>query len=288
MNHPAFDPRAASSTQPTTSAKGIIAHAPGVRGDRSIAVSLIVDANNISTVLDVAFTADENAGLASLAALEHTAHYAARNALYVELHIAHSQLHQWFTRQPSWHLTSKFHYGADGDALRSYALKLLGEHIHSLAADKPPLTIATDASARAGHTGVGIAYVTDTGHARQDYLGNLCSVTAGELEAIKMALTYQRAAKVQVLTDSRNAVQWITGEAASAPRERRRVAEIRDLTRGREVTFRWIRSHSGHPLNEIADRLAVAARRNADAGVTEDVRRRITHDIVSDLATEAA
>jgi ribonuclease HI len=32
-----------------------------------------------------------------------------------------------------------------------------------------------------------------------------------------------------------------------------------EVVRNGDVTFRWVKGHSGHPMNELADRLAVAA-----------------------------
>ncbi len=44
---------------------------------------------------------------------------------------------------------------------------------------------------------------------------------------------------------------------------------IRDLLAQRPgpVQLRWVRGHSGHPLNEGADRLALHARRSQTAGL---------------------
>jgi ribonuclease HI len=51
-----------------------------------------------------------------------------------------------------------------------------------------------------------------------------------------------------------------------------------------DIRFEWVRGHDGHPFNEIADRLAVLARRNREmdvdgltghrmlAGVREDAK----------------
>ncbi|MFD4369390.1 RNase H family protein [Rhodococcus sp. NPDC058521] len=53
---------------------------------------------------------------------------------------------------------------------------------------------------------------------------------------------------------------------------------------GRQVRISWVRGHSGHPLNQIADRLALSARRTFEAGLPADSRRLIGHNIVSSLA----
>ena len=38
--------------------------------------------------------------------------------------------------------------------------------------------------------------------------------------------------------------------------------ELDRLNSARQVTWQWVRGHNGHPLNELADRLAVQARKN--------------------------
>ncbi len=47
-----------------------------------------------------------------------------------------------------------------------------------------------------------------------------------------------------------------------------------DLYRARadEITFRWVKGHSGHPMNDLVDRLAVAAAQDAAAGRFTETR----------------
>lgn len=49
----------------------------------------------------------------------------------------------------------------------------------------------------------------------------------------------------------------------------------------RAVRFTWVRGHSGHYLNEPAERSAVAIRRNYEAGVPTEARVEIADNIVS-------
>lgn len=52
---------------------------------------------------------------------------------------------------------------------------------------------------------------------------------------------------------------------------------------GRSIKFSWIKGHSGHPLNETADRLAVATRRNHEAAEPTSVQVAIANEIVAPL-----
>jgi len=67
---------------------------------------------------------------------------------------------------------------------------------------------------------------------------------------------------VTVYTDSRNAVGWL------AEGWRRKVSQIREICHaidllvasvGHQVQYEWVKGHNGHPLNERADTLALAA-----------------------------
>ncbi|MFD4184145.1 hypothetical protein [Rhodococcus sp. NPDC058514] len=58
--------------------------------------------------------------------------------------------------------------------------------------------------------------------------------------------------------------------------------------RRRRVRFSWERGHAGHPLNEAAHRLAIAARRNHEFNVAASTRAAITDNIVAAVLTNAA
>jgi ribonuclease HI len=94
---------------------------------------------------------------------------------------------------------------------------------------------------------------------------------------------------VEVVSDSRYVVdalsKWIHGwrrkgwkTAAGAPVLNRDLIEALDA-RGRAlaVTYRWVRGHDGHPVNEIVDALAQAAARGtagpAEAEVVAALRK---------------
>jgi ribonuclease HI len=97
------------------------------------------------------------------------------------------------------------------------------------------------------------------------------------LEALKVRC------RVRLLTDSqylrRGVTEWLPGWVARGFRRKdgtlqnedlwRRLAE---LTTAHEVSWEWVRGHSGDRYNERADRLATAARAKLLGGVTPEAR----------------
>ncbi|NLE78796.1 MAG: hypothetical protein GX610_04305 [Rhodococcus sp.] len=152
----------------------------------------------------------------------------------------------------------------------------------------PELVVATDASKSFRRKGVGVACVSSEGQHRQKDYPRVGSVLAGELLAIALAIKTFRNRKLHILTDSQHAIACLKASHAELVTKGggevlTNVDDIHRLFHGREVRISWVRGHSGHPLNEIADRLAVSARRTFEAGVPADSRRRIGHNIVSSL-----
>lgn len=93
----------------------------------------------------------------------------------------------------------------------------------------------------------------------------------GELVSVIKALSLLKPGSVvTILTDSayvmNGATDWIKGWKAKGWRKadgkpvmhRERWEELDDLLTTRTVTFQKVKGHSGHPLNERADALAVA------------------------------
>ena len=95
-----------------------------------------------------------------------------------------------------------------------------------------------------------------------------------ELTAVIQALSaLKRPARVAIATDSRyvvNAFQdgwianWLRNGWRTADRKPVKNAdlwrELLEAMRPHQVAWRWIHGHAGHPENELADQLAVAAR----------------------------
>lgn len=153
---------------------------------------------------------------------------------------------------------------------------------------QPELTVATDASKSSRRRGVGVACVSEDGIRQQRVYPRSRSILTGELLAIELAIERFPDRRLHILTDSLRAIAALRmsrsellsrcdGEAVLAvDRIRRRIVDG-------TVRLSWVRGHSGHPLNEIADRLAVAARRNHEANVDADTRRAIADNIVAPL-----
>ena len=93
-----------------------------------------------------------------------------------------------------------------------------------------------------------------------------------ELQALSEALAATDPdGPIEVISDSQYVVgiftKWLKGWRANGMRKSDGkpvanddlVVRIARQLRGRSVSFTWVRGHSGHPLNEKADRLARAA-----------------------------
>lgn len=168
------------------------------------------------------------------------------------------------------------------------------------------LTLACDSSRGKGKSVNGCGWVLAYANGADAVVGTYTAVSerggirAGELAAIRRGLQStlnlhpvlrDGTGDLTVLTDSRAALDLlervrteadVTGEDADSITECRRIL---GSARGINIAFQWVRGHDGHPLNEIADRLAVLARRNREmdvddftharmvAGVREDARR---------------
>lgn len=152
----------------------------------------------------------------------------------------------------------------------------------------PALFVATDASKSSQRRGTGAAYVSSDGKQCQRMFPQVKSILAGELLAIGLAVTAFPERKLHILTDSQSAIACLRmshSELLSrCDREVLTIVEnIQYLLRGRTVRISWVKGHHGHPLNEIADRLAVSARRNYEARVPASVQRKIAENIMADL-----
>ncbi|SUE15761.1 ribonuclease H [Rhodococcus gordoniae] len=178
--------------------------------------------------------------------------------------------------------------------LLTRASATIGAHVAALlAADearreaeleaRPPLVVATDASKARNRRGTGLGCVSNAGVHHMRMACDARSILEGELLAIDMAVARFLHPKLHILTDSRLALACIEGTYEGRPEIADVVERIRNRIKGRTVEFSWVRGHSGHPLNEVADRLAVAARRCHDANVSPEVASTIANNIVASM-----
>ncbi|NYI04943.1 RNase H family protein [Allostreptomyces psammosilenae] len=120
--------------------------------------------------------------------------------------------------------------------------------------------------------------------------------TAAEVAAIaRLVSTVPKSRPLHILTDSKAAIALIgqVREAFTDGREAHSltghhdtdqllVAIGRRLATGHFLELGWVRGHSGHPLNEGADRLAVLGRRAAHAGLPRELSARTAKRIADE------
>ncbi|MGO4204000.1 ribonuclease H family protein [Rhodococcus sp. TAF43] len=155
----------------------------------------------------------------------------------------------------------------------------------------PELTVATDAS-KSRRRGVGVACVSEEGNRHQRMVPNVKTVLTGELLAIELAIDRFTDRRLHILTDSQAALQHLGVLQSNWPLPRDGEAavvadRIRHSLVGRHVRFSWVRGHSGHLLNETADRLAVAVRRAHEAQIPTEIRRAVAERIVEPVLAAA-
>ncbi|MCC3292544.1 RNase H family protein [Arthrobacter sp. zg-Y1110] len=152
------------------------------------------------------------------------------------------------------------------------------------------LTIACDSSRGKGRTVNGCGWVLAYSNGADPVIGSYTSVSthggirAGELAAIRRGLQStlslhpilrEGVGSLKVLTDSKPALDLldrVSRDAHDAFDDSDSVSECRRIlgsARGINISFEWVRGHDGHPLNELADRLAVLSRRNREMKVDE-------------------
>ena len=142
--------------------------------------------------------------------------------------------------------------------------------------NRKPLHIATDAS-RGRNGAAGIAWISAEGrHASR--MVDVNAIAEAEFLAIKYAIddamSREANRKIVILSDSRKALgalsgkwlpHWATGNRLS------QLNQMRALIRDHGIQLKWVRGHSGDPLNELADRLAVHRRRCTDCSLPAEV-----------------
>ena len=108
-----------------------------------------------------------------------------------------------------------------------------------------------------GHMGVGIVLGEEV-QTISRYVG-WGSNQVAELKALELAIELANSGD-KIFSDSHYALNVIQG-IWRAHSHIELVRDIRNLLGSRRVRFEWIRGHSGHSLQELADRLAKTAAR---------------------------
>ena len=152
------------------------------------------------------------------------------------------------------------------------------------------VTIYTDGGARynPGPGGYGVVQICNG--ARKELSGgyNLTTNNRMELKGCIVALQEleHREMPVTIYSDSRYVVNGISKGWAKNWRKKGWIksdkkpavnpdlwAELLDLVESLNVTFKWVKGHAGHPMNERCDELAVASARRDGLPVDEGYER---------------
>ncbi len=133
------------------------------------------------------------------------------------------------------------------------------------------IEIYTDGSCK-GNPGPGGwgAVLCWRGHERQ-LKGGVAQTTNNQMElmaVIEALKALKKPSQIRITTDSqyvKNGItQWIKGwkrngwqTAAKKPVKNQHLwQQLDELVTGHQITWAWVKGHSGHPQNELADRLA--------------------------------
>ncbi|MBE7217221.1 MAG: ribonuclease HI [Caulobacteraceae bacterium] len=135
----------------------------------------------------------------------------------------------------------------------------------------PQVTIYTDGACSGNPGPGGWGAVLMSGEHERDLWGGEAATTNNRMElyaAISALEALKRPCRVELHTDSQylrqGITEWITGwkargwrTASKAPVKNDDLWKRLDAARARhEVSWKWVKGHAGHPLNERADELA--------------------------------
>ena len=133
------------------------------------------------------------------------------------------------------------------------------------------IQIFTDGACRGNPGPGGWGVILRSGSHEKELFGGERSTTNNRMElraAIEGLAALKRPSRVTVTTDSQyvrqGITQWIEGwkrnqwrTSAKKPVKNQDLWQLLDeLTSRHEVTWEWVKGHSGHPDNELADALA--------------------------------
>ena len=129
----------------------------------------------------------------------------------------------------------------------------------------PVVTIHTDGACSGNPGPGGWSAILTCGEHQKELSGGEPETTNNRMEltaVLKGLHALTKPCKVTIVTDSANVIGWLSlgwkrknAQIAALCAEIERVIEAKGLT----VEFQKVAGHAGHPLNERADQLAVAA-----------------------------
>lgn len=168
------------------------------------------------------------------------------------------------------------------------------------------LLVATDGSSGPGGRGqkrcAGSAWVAEDGTFETSTNTRHTSPLMAELRAILLALKSPHlvAHRLHVVSDCQDAVDLVTRVQQGASTEHLRGPDcVRSVLRmiaerlearepGSAVRVSWVRGHSDHTLNQVADRLAVSARRSLQMEIDPAMAQEVQTNIVDDGLPDAS
>ena len=194
-------------------------------------------------------------------------------------------------------LRSELDRDSDGGRLVGAAVEEWGGvHAPVVVPDDSMVYVATDGSLNKFFAGGSFGWISSLGEFGYGTVPAAESVLLCELLAIKEMLTsMKRKNHIRVLVDNRLAIKISRNPDSMdhskmvSTRAKRLAREICDIVATRNnVEFRWIKGHSGHPLNEGADRLARNARLSQSFDQDSTTIRQIAQSITDDVSEEYA
>jgi len=141
--------------------------------------------------------------------------------------------------------------------------------------------IHTDGAASGNPGPGGFGAVLESGKHRKELWGGFRLTTNNRMELLAVIVALETLKRdgmdVTVVSDSKYVVDaveqgWVfQWEKKGFAKKKNPDLWRRFLKayRRHNVRFQWVRGHNGHPLNELCDRLAVAASQQKDLGVDE-------------------
>ena len=129
----------------------------------------------------------------------------------------------------------------------------------------PIVTIHTDGACSGNPGPGGWSAILTCGEHQKEISGGEPETTNNRMEltaVLKGLHALTKPCQVTIVTDSQNVIGWLSmGWKRNKPEIRQLCAEIDLVVASKQLTISYekVKGHSGHPMNERADQLAVAA-----------------------------